>query len=109
MIVCGATPTAMGRFTVGAAEYVALPAWFASMSQVPAGPVKLTSPEASTEQPAVEEGSTENVTGFPEPPPMAVTVKEPPTTSPSGGESVKTIAWGMSVEVTVWETCGAGA
>jgi hypothetical protein len=45
----------------------------ASITQVPT-PVKLTTGPVAEQAPAVEEESIENVTGFPEAPPVAVTV-----------------------------------
>ena len=53
--------------------YPALPAWLASMTQVPA-PVKLTTTPAMEQAPAVEEASMLNVTGLPDVPPAARTV-----------------------------------
>ena len=60
-------------WTWGAAVYPALPAWLASMTQVPA-PVKLTTTPAMEQAPAVEEASMLNVTGLPDVPPAARTV-----------------------------------
>ena len=56
----------------GAAWYRALPAWFASITHRPGWPKVTVAPEIVQAE-LVEEASTPNVTGFPDPPPVAVT------------------------------------
>jgi hypothetical protein len=70
---------------------LALPAWLASIVQVPA-PVKLTvAPEIV--HTAWAAGAIVNTTGLPDPPPAAVTVYvEPPTVALLGGVEVSSIA-----------------
>jgi len=61
-------------WTWPAAVKLALPAWLASMTQVPT-PVKVTAPVADTVQaPEVEEASAEKTTGLPDAPPVALAV-----------------------------------
>jgi len=56
------------------------------------GPVKDTVPPLIEQAPAVLEESTLNVTGFPDPPPVAVGVYVPPTAAGLGGLEVNVIA-----------------
>ena len=56
-----------------------------------------------TPDPDVE--STENTTGLPEPPPVALSVSEPPTVPVAG--AVKLIVCAAWPTVMVWVTCGA--
>jgi hypothetical protein len=66
-IDCGSLLTEIVRWTWGAAAYLALPAWLASTTQLPP-PVKVTEfPETVHTFPLPEE----NLTGLPEPPPVA--------------------------------------
>jgi hypothetical protein len=51
----------------------------------------------------------ENVTGFPEPPPVAATVKPVPKTALPGACVVTVIVWSAFCAVTVSVTCGAGS
>ena len=67
-----------------------MPAWLASITQVPV-PVKLTLAPLIEQAPEVEEVSIENVTGLPEPPPVAVCVYVPPMVAEDGGLEVKVI------------------
>ena len=85
-----------------------MPAWFASISQVPA-PVKFTVVPLvpDTEHtPAAVEGSTVKTTGLPEPPPVAARVPVVPTVPADGGGKV--IDWVAGATVTFCSTCGAG-
>ena len=56
----------------GAGWYFALPAWLASMTQLPGWPKVTAEPEIEHAE-LVEDGSMVKVTGFPEPPPVAFT------------------------------------
>src|SRR5260370_4099353 len=56
----------------GAAWYLPLPAWLASMTQLPSWPKVTVDPEIEHAE-LVEDGSMLKVTGFPEPPPRAAT------------------------------------
>jgi hypothetical protein len=58
--------------TWGARWYRASPAWLASITHRPGWPKVTVASEIVQAEP-VEEASTPNVTGFPEPPPVAVT------------------------------------
>ena len=82
--------TAIVRWTCGAAVYRALPAWLASMTQLPAA-VKVTEVPDTVHTPGPPEESTENTTGLPEPPPVAGNSAEPPAIPDAGG--VKEIDW----------------
>jgi hypothetical protein len=74
-IVCTPSTEVTVCCCTAAAEYEALPAWCASITHVPAGAVKVTSPvEEFTVHPDVEVLSTVKVTGLPDPPPVAATV-----------------------------------
>src|SRR5436189_1150 len=64
--------TSMACWTWGARWYCALPSWFASITHRPGRPKVTVASEIEQAEP-VEEASTPNVTGFPEPPPVAVT------------------------------------
>ena len=70
-IVCGAALTVIVCWTWGAAWYLALPAWFAPMTQRP-GWLKVTgAAEIEHTDPLAE--AMVKVTGLPEPPPDAAT------------------------------------
>ena len=56
----------------GAGWYLSLPAWLASMTQLPGWPKVTGEPEMEHAE-LVEDESMVKVTGFPEPPPVAVT------------------------------------
>src|SRR5580658_183282 len=77
-IDCGSLPTEIVRWTWGAAAYLALPAWLASMTQLP-GAVKVTEVPDTVHTPGPPEESTENTTGLAEPPPVADKCAEPRT------------------------------
>ena len=76
--------------------------------QVPTA-VKLTV-DPATEQTAAALGSIENVTGLPDPPPVAVTsYVAPPTFAPDGAVDVSTIAWSPFATVNDCCTWAAGS
>ena len=81
-----------------------MPAWLASMTQLPGWPKVTRDPEIEQAE-FVEEGSMLNVTGFPEPPPVAVTLY---STSLRGTE-VKVIDWAIFVPFTVMVCWAWGA
>ena len=62
--------TVILRWTCGAAVYWALPAWLASMTQLPAA-LKVTVLPDTVHTLAPLDEATENTTGLPEPPPVA--------------------------------------
>src|SRR5207244_4842491 len=69
---------------------VALPAWLASITHVPTAVNDTVEPAIEHTEVAV--ASIVNVTGLPDPPPVAVTAYvAPPTTAPPGGTDVKLI------------------
>jgi hypothetical protein len=63
----------------------------ASITHVPAA-LKLTVVPLIEQAPAVDELSIEKVTGFPDPPPVALTEYVPPTVGLEGEVDVKVIA-----------------
>ncbi len=74
LMAWAALPTATDCCTWAAGLKLVVPAWLASITQVPA-PVKVTTPAALIEHaPAVEVGSMVKTTGFPDPPPVAAGV-----------------------------------
>ena len=99
-----------GMFTLmvcwawGAAWYLSLPAWLASMTQLPGWPKVTRDPEIEQAE-LVEDGSMLKVTGFPEPPPVAVTLY---STSLRGTE-VKVIDWAIFVPFTLMVCWARGA
>jgi hypothetical protein len=102
-IDCGSLPTEIVRWTCGAAAYLALPAWLASMTQLPP-PVKVTEfPDTVHAFPPPE--AAENTTGLPEPPPVADKCAEPRTFPDAG--AVREIDWGINLTVIVRWTWGA--
>src|SRR5260370_337306 len=77
-------------WTWGAAAYLRLPAWLASMTQLPTAVKVTVVPDTGhTRRPLA--GSTENTTGLPEPPPVADKAAEPPA-APAAG-AVQEINW----------------
>ena len=80
LVIAGAPPITNDCWACGAGVF-ALPAWLASITQLP-GAVKLTVSPVRLQTP-VEPEATERTTGFPDPPPVAVSVTEVPTT-PAG-------------------------
>ena len=66
---------------------MALPAWLASMTQVPTATKVTVAPEML--QLPLAEGSIVKVTGLPLAPPLAVGMKVPPMTAGLGGAEVK--------------------
>lgn len=73
-VVVGAWAMLRVCWTWSGAVKLALPAWLASMTQVPT-PVKVTAPVADTVQaPEVEEASAEKTSGLPDAPPVALAV-----------------------------------
>ena len=74
-----------------------LPAWLASTLQVPIE-VNVTV-EPTIEQTELVNESIENVTGFPDPPPVADTRYVLPTFPCAGGVEVNEIAWAAFVLV----------
>ena len=80
------------------------PAWFASTRHVPAAVNVTTAPYSV--QPVLVLSSV-NVTGLPEPPPVAVTVYvAPPAVAGDGGVEVKVIACAVDDDdVTVIDCC----
>jgi hypothetical protein len=59
------------------------------------GARKVTLVPASEHAPDEEAASIENVTGFPEPPPVAASVYEPPTDGSEGGVEVNVTTCGV--------------
>ena len=84
--------TEIVRWTWGAAVYRALPAWLASIVQVPDA-LKVTEAPDTAHTPGPLPGSTENLTGLPEPPPVADRCAEPPGATDAG--AVKEIDWAV--------------
>ncbi len=75
-----------------------LPSWLASITQVPAGALKVTRPDAwLSVHPDVDEGSTLKLTGLPEPPPVALIVYVAPIVGLAGGVLVKVMTWGAGL------------
>jgi hypothetical protein len=96
-IDCGSLLTVIVRWTWGAAVYWALPAWLASMTQLPAA-MKVTEVPDTVHAFRPPE-ATENLTGLPEPPPVADKWAEPRTFPDAG--AVKEMDWGISLTVIV--------
>ncbi len=84
--------TVIVRWTCGAAVYLPLPAWLASIVQLPED-LKLTESPDTVQTPGPLPGSTENTTGLPEPPPVADRCAEPPGACDAG--AVKEIDWAV--------------
>src|SRR6185437_2559862 len=82
--------TMIARWNWGAAAYLALPAWLASTTQLPAARSVTAEPD-TVQTPGSLDGSTRKPTGLPEPPPVADKVAEPPA-APGAGPA-KEIAW----------------
>ena len=82
--------TVIVRWTCGAAMYWALPAWLASMTQLPTAPKVTVLPDTVHTLAPLDE-ATENTTGLPEPPPVADRCAEPPAIPDAG--AVKEIDW----------------
>src|SRR5258706_12613316 len=94
LIVCtlsewAGLPIANDCCTCAAARKPALPAWFASIVQVPVPTSFAFAPE-TVQMPALE-GSAENATGRPEEAFADTTYVAPPTTGPAGGVGGKAI------------------
>jgi len=98
--------TLIVRWTWGAAAYLLLPAWLASMTHRPTA-VKVTVDPDTVHAPGVLEASTENTTGLPEPPPVAHRFAED-CGAPDGG-GVKEIDCGLLRTLIVRWTWGAAA
>src|SRR5580692_11316382 len=62
--------TVIVRWTCGAAMYWALPAWLASITQLPTAPKVTVFPDREHTPGPLDE-ATEKTTGLPEPPPVA--------------------------------------
>jgi hypothetical protein len=90
VIVWGPCPTENACCTCGAGPYVAFPAWFASIVQVPT-PVKVTF-EPAIEQTLLAVGSIVSATGRPELA-VAVAVYVPPNAAAVGAVDVNVIVW----------------
>jgi hypothetical protein len=87
--------TVTGCCACGAGSYSLLPAWFASILQVPAATKLTVAPEIV--QTELVDASMLNVTASPEPPPVTVTVYiGPPTTAGLGGVDVNVIVCDFS-------------
>jgi hypothetical protein len=99
-IDCGSLPTPIVRWTGGAAVYLALPAWLALTTQLPAAVYVTVEPDTRhTSEPP------ENTTGLPEPPPVADKTAESPTFPDAG--AVKVMDWESPLTVIVRWTWGA--
>ena len=98
--------TLIVRLTWGAVAYLQLPAWLASMTQLPTA-VKVTTVPDTVHTPGPLEAPTENTTGLPEPPPVANKFAEDCAT-PNGG-AVKEIDCDIPLTVIVRWTWGAAA
>ena len=86
---CVGLPIANDCCTCAAARKPALPAWFASIVQVPL-PTSFTVAPETVQMPALE-GSAENATGRPEEAFADTAYVAPPTTAFAGGADVKAI------------------
>ena len=103
---CAALFTVNDCCICGAAFQLLLPAWLASIVQVP--PVRKVTTPAEMEQTEALDGSMVNVTGSPEVA-VAVGVYVPFTVAGLGGELAKEMAWLPGPTANDCCTCGAGA
>jgi hypothetical protein len=70
--------------------------------------VKVTKPVAALYVQPDDVAPREKVTGFPEPPPVAVGLNVPPTLGAPGEVDVKTIVWVGPVTAKLFDICAAG-
>jgi len=92
--------------TSGAAAYLALPAWLASITQLPIA-VYVTFVPDTRHTPAPLDASTESTTGLPERPPVAHKIAEDPT-APDGGALKEIDCDSLRTSIVRW-TAGAAA
>ena len=92
--------------TSGAAAYLALPAWLASITQLPIA-VYVTFVPDTRHTPVPLDASTENTTGLPERPPVAHKIAEDPT-APDGGARKEIDCGSLRTSIVRW-TSGAAA
>ena len=105
VIVCEPLPTANDCCTWGAGLKLPLPAWFASITHVPA-PVKVTV-EPDMEHTAAAAESIVKLTGRPEDAVAVTLYVGPPTTAPVGAVDVNVIVWLAAPTANDCCTCGA--
>ena len=101
--------TVMACWACGAGWYRAFPAWFASMTHLPALLKVTVEPEIEHTEPLP--GSMLRITGLPDSPPETVTAYLPPAAGLAGGTEVKETDWAILVPpltvMACW-ACGRG-